>query len=170
MDAVPEYTPLDDTDRAILQLLQRDARNFTAVEIADLVGVSDSTVRNRIENLEDRGVIEGYVPMIDYELAGYQLQIKITCTAPIEERESLAQQALQVEGVIEVDEIMNGRENIEVTAVVPTHKALTDISKALAELGVDVEQEKLIRHHYFRPFDHFGTKDVGESDAGSYDI
>lgn len=46
-----EYTPLDNIDRAILQLLQREARHSTAVEMAEYLDVSDGTVRNRIENL-----------------------------------------------------------------------------------------------------------------------
>ena len=169
MCASPEYTPLDDVDRAILQLLQRDARNLTAVDIAERVGVSDGTVRNRIENLEERDIIEGYAPMIDYERAGYQLQIRIMCTAPIVDREDLAQRALQVEGVVEVHEIMTGRLNVEVKAVAPEHDHLTRVAKALDEMGLEVESEELIRHHYLRPFNHFGTEDVSEDDGDESD-
>ncbi|ELZ18439.1 AsnC family transcriptional regulator [Haloterrigena salina JCM 13891] len=50
MCASAEYTPLDETDRKILQRLQRDARNKIAVEIGEQIGVSDGTVRNRIRN------------------------------------------------------------------------------------------------------------------------
>lgn len=121
MCASSGYTPLDDTDRAILQLLQRDARNTTAVEIAERVGVSDGTVRNRIEKLEAEGIIEGYVPIINYERAGYQLEIRIRCTARIVEREALTKEALGIEGVVEVRELMTGRGNVEVTAVAPAH-------------------------------------------------
>lgn len=173
MCASPEYTPLDDVDRSILQLLQRDARNLSAVDIADRTGVSDGTVRNRISNLEDRGIIEGYVPMIDYELAGYQLQIRNLCTAPIVEREELAREALEIEGVVEVHEIMTGRENVEVKSVAPRHDDQTRVAKALDKLGLEVEREELIRHHYFRPFNHFGTEDVSgdlPEEEGTYDL
>ena len=173
MCASPEYTPLDEVDRAILQLLQRDARNLTAVDIAEKVGVTDGTVRNRIASLEERGIVDGYVPMIDYEQAGYQLQMRILCTASLAEREELARRALQQEGVVEVHEIMTGRRNVEVKAVVPRHEDLTALAKALDEMGLEIEREELIRHHYFRPFDHFGTEDVtGDLDdqAGTYEI
>ncbi|QLD89389.1 AsnC family transcriptional regulator [Natronomonas salina] len=162
--------PLDDVDRAILQLLQRDARNLTAVDIADRVGVSDGTVRNRIQNLEARDVVEGYVPVIDYERAGYPLQIRIVCTAPIVERERLTREALRVEGVVEVHEVMTGRGNVEVKAVAPRHDDVTRVALALDEMGLDVESEELIRHHYFRPFNHFGTRDVGDEDAATHGI
>lgn len=50
---------LDDVDRSILYMLQQDARNSTAQDIADRAGVSASTVRNRIDQLEADGIIEG---------------------------------------------------------------------------------------------------------------
>lgn len=166
----PEQTPLDDVDRAILQLLQRDARNATAVDIAEQVGVTDSTVRNRIEDLEHRGVIEGYTPMIDYEEAGYQLQIRFMCNARIVEREALAKEALGINGVVEVHEIMTGRLNVEIKAVAPRNDDVTRIAMALDDLGLKVETEELIRNHYFRPFDHFGTDHVGDSAAAVHDV
>ena len=51
--------PLDETDRALLRFLKRDARIATA-ELARRVGVSRTTVQARIERLERRGVIAGY--------------------------------------------------------------------------------------------------------------
>ncbi len=56
---------LDDVDRGILHALQQNAREVTAAEMGDLVGTSASTVRNRIDYLED-GVIRGYHPELDY--------------------------------------------------------------------------------------------------------
>lgn len=172
MSAPSEYSPLDATDRAILQLLQRDARNQTHVEIADLVGVSDGTVRNRITHLEDRGVIEGYVPVVNYERAGYQLQIQLTCTATVPDRAGLAEDALQVEGVIEVDELMTGRGNVQVTAVAPQKDDVTGIAEELDELGLDIEEEYLVRRHFFRPFNHFGSEDVraGDEDEATHEV
>ena len=155
-----DRTPLDETDRAILQLLQRDARNSTAVEIADAVGVSDGTVRNRISTLEEEGVIEGYVPTINYEEAGYQLQVSMECTAPIVDRERLAEEAKSVEGVIDVREMMTGRGNVHVQVVAPTNEDVTRAARRLDELGLDIEDEHLVRHHHHQPFDHFGTEHV----------
>lgn len=170
MCASDEYTPLDDVDRAILQLLQRDARNQTAIEIGEIVGVSDGTVRNRIENLERREIIEGYVPVVDYENAGYQLEIQFHCSSRIVDREELAKKAMKVEGVVEVLELMTGKSNIEVTAVAPKKDDVTRIAKELDEMGLEVEQEKLIRRKLLRPFNHFGTKDVSSEGDGTYDV
>lgn len=168
MGASSEYTPLDKVDRGILQLLQRDARHLTAVQMAEPLGVSDGTVRNRIDRLEQRNIIEGYAPLINYERAGFPLQVKIVCSARIVDREQLAQEALQVDGVVEVQELMTGTENIEVTAVAPEHDDLTSIATSLDEMGLEVESELLLRHHYFRPFNHFGTEDVAED--GTHEV
>jgi predicted ArsR family transcriptional regulator len=53
---------LDDADRGILHALQENAREATAVEMAEAVDVSASTVRNRIDRLESTGVVRGYTP------------------------------------------------------------------------------------------------------------
>lgn len=55
---------IDTVDRQILDLLVEDGRR-TVKEIADLVGLSPSPVRRRIERLEQRGVITGYTAVID---------------------------------------------------------------------------------------------------------
>lgn len=50
---------LDDTDRALLRFLKRDARMPTA-ELARRVGVSRTTAQARLERLERFGAITGY--------------------------------------------------------------------------------------------------------------
>jgi DNA-binding Lrp family transcriptional regulator len=50
---------MDDLDRRILNVLRRDART-PYTEIADRVGTSEGTVRNRVERLTEGGVIERF--------------------------------------------------------------------------------------------------------------
>lgn len=50
---------MDDLDREILSVLRRDART-PYTEIADRVGTSEGTVRNRVERMVDDGVIERF--------------------------------------------------------------------------------------------------------------
>jgi len=50
---------MDDLDRRILSILRRDART-PYTEIADRVGTSEGTVRNRVDRLTDEGVIERF--------------------------------------------------------------------------------------------------------------
>jgi Lrp/AsnC family leucine-responsive transcriptional regulator len=55
---------IDDTDRAILSVLQENARTANAA-IARRVGLAPSAVLERIRKLERTGVIRGYEPRID---------------------------------------------------------------------------------------------------------
>jgi DNA-binding Lrp family transcriptional regulator len=50
---------MDDVDRQILDTLRRDART-PYTEIADDIGVSEGTVRNRVDRLVEDGVIERF--------------------------------------------------------------------------------------------------------------
>jgi DNA-binding Lrp family transcriptional regulator len=50
---------MDDLDRQILDILRRDSRT-PYTEIADEVGTSEGTVRNRVERLLDDGIIERF--------------------------------------------------------------------------------------------------------------
>lgn len=50
---------MDSLDREILNILRRDART-PYTEIASVVDTSEGTVRNRVERLEDTGVIERF--------------------------------------------------------------------------------------------------------------
>jgi DNA-binding Lrp family transcriptional regulator len=50
---------MDDLDRRILNILRRDART-PYTEIAERVGTSEGTVRNRVERMTEDGVIERF--------------------------------------------------------------------------------------------------------------
>lgn len=153
---------LDEVDEGILEALQRDARNTTAAEIADSVGVTANTVRNRIERLEERGVITGYDPKIDFEEAGYQLSVSIRCTAPVPERTDLARAALEIDGVVSVRELMTGRKNLELTVVADENEAVTQVAMQVHELGLEIEDEELIKRDHSQPFAHFGTDETAD--------
>lgn len=62
---------LDDVDRAILAQLQEEARTPFS-EIARNIDMSSATVHDRVNRLEDAGVIEGYHAEIDPTALGYQ--------------------------------------------------------------------------------------------------
>ncbi len=152
-------TGLDQLDRFIIYSLQKDARHTSSSDIAEKMDVSASTVRNRIGQLEERAVISGYHADIDYETAGFQLYTLIICTAPIPEREELARAALEVAGVVEVQEVMTGENNVHVTAVGEDGDDLTRIGRELSDIGLHVLDEDIIRNHYTNPYHKFKNPD-----------
>ncbi|WP_461866486.1 Lrp/AsnC family transcriptional regulator [Thermococcus sp.] len=63
---------VDELDRKILSLLQKDAR-LSYREIAKELKVAVGTVYNRIKRMEENGIILGFTPKLNYEKLGYEL-------------------------------------------------------------------------------------------------
>jgi len=71
----------DNIDRQIINLLAQNSR-LSVREISKIIDVSPPTVSRRIRRLEDKGVIKGYVSIIEDEELGYDcralLLVKVT--------------------------------------------------------------------------------------------
>jgi DNA-binding Lrp family transcriptional regulator len=64
-----ESVTLDETDIQILEILQENCKlNFT--QIGNELGIPESTIRYRIERLEKRRIINGYVALINPRKVG----------------------------------------------------------------------------------------------------
>jgi DNA-binding Lrp family transcriptional regulator len=161
---------LDSVDRSILYYLQQDARRTSSSDIAEKLDLSPSTVRTRLTKLEDCGIIRGYHIDIDYDLAGYPLYTKIICTAPVPERDDLANRARDVRGVTAVREIMTGKRNVYVNAIGENHDDLNRIASDLDALGLEIVDEQIIRDEYVCPYHGFlDQADDPEATDGSED-
>jgi DNA-binding Lrp family transcriptional regulator len=143
---------LDDLDRHVLGVLQRDARGPSSRDIAGAVAASPSTVRKRIARLEAEGVLAGYRAVVDYEQAGYQLYVQVVCTAPVTDRAAMATAGLAVPGVVGVRELATGERNVVFTVVGEDGDDLARIAADLAELGLSVVDEELVRREATTPF------------------
>lgn len=152
---------LDEVDRAILHALQEDARHNTNATISERVSVSDSTVGKRISRMEDEGIIKGYQPTIDYDEAGFPMQVLFVCTATIAEREGLIENTLGLDGVINVRELMTGEKNVHILVIGSSNDDITRIAHKLDNMGYRVTDEILIRDEYNQPSVHF---DIVSSD------
>ena len=153
---------LDELDRYILYCLQDDARNTSSSDVAERMGASSSTVRNRINRLEADGIITEYNARVDFEAAGSQLHTLIVCTAPIPDRNELARKALEIAGVVDVREVMTGEENVHVGIVGTDSNDLNRIGEELDEIGLEVNDEDLIRNEYTTPYKGFDASSETE--------
>ncbi len=68
---------LDRIDRAILEHLQRDGR-ATTVELSEAVGLSPSPCHRRQRLLEEAGIIQSYVALLDQERVGLPMSVFVT--------------------------------------------------------------------------------------------
>jgi DNA-binding Lrp family transcriptional regulator len=151
---------LDDIDRRILYELMANARDTSAPAIAEKVNVSPGTVRNRIDQLEANGIITGYRAEVNFERADGRLTNLYLCTVPVAEREALAQEAHAVPGVINVRELMTGRQNLHILAVGEDTEDLRRISRALSKLGIEIEDEDLVEGETAVPYAQFGPEEA----------
>ena len=146
---------IDDVDRAVLYALQADARNTSSGDVAQRTGTSDSTVRKRIQRLESDEVIKGYSADVDYQKSGYPLRMLLFCTASIPERGDLVPEILAIDGVVSVQELVTGEQNLLVTAVGESDSDITPVAQELLDIGLTVADEVLVRSHETTPFGGF---------------
>jgi DNA-binding Lrp family transcriptional regulator len=69
--------PLDEIDRRILSALQQDGR-LTIAELATKVGLSASPCHRRVGILEDEGIIERYVAVLDQRAVGLPVSVFVS--------------------------------------------------------------------------------------------
>lgn len=96
---------LDDIDRAILDLLERDARR-TLGDIGQQVGLSAPAVKRRIDRLEEAGVILGYTTVVDHAKLGRPLEafveLRFAGDTGVDAIATIADDIAEVEGVFTI--------------------------------------------------------------------
>lgn len=157
---MPDYE-LDDVDKQLLTLLEENSR-YTAIQLAEQTGVSDNTVHNRMERLQNAGVITGYTTSVDHEQVGLELYFHFSCTCRISDRAEVAQEALDVPGVLEVTELMTGQENLSIKAIGHEDEDITAIAEALDNLRLEINDENLIRAEHISHYDYSNLPDFEE--------
>lgn len=103
---------LDDLDRQILAILQKDGR-ATHVDIAKRLGVGHTRVRDRIIRMEGAGVIEGYRAVINPAVLGQG----VLCIVELKTDQRLDFDKM-VDEMLEIDEVV---EVANVTGDVDAH-------------------------------------------------
>lgn len=94
---------LDDADRRILLVLQRDGRVSNAA-LAEEVGLASSTVHTRVRRLTDAGVIRGFYADVDPAAVGRLLRAMIAVTLRSTARHRIRQ---FVESVIDLPPVID---------------------------------------------------------------
>ncbi len=68
---------LSRTDLRLLKALQGDVTRSQS-DLADIAGMSRSSVYRRIRDFEESGLIKGKVALLDAELAGFKIQVLLS--------------------------------------------------------------------------------------------
>jgi Lrp/AsnC family leucine-responsive transcriptional regulator len=79
---------LDRLDRKILNVLQRDGRIANA-DLAEKIGLSPSACLRRMRALEDAGVIDSYVALLDQRKLGRRMDVFVEISLTGQSKETL---------------------------------------------------------------------------------
>jgi Lrp/AsnC family leucine-responsive transcriptional regulator len=121
---------VEEIDRKIVTLLSRDGRmSFT--ELASQTGLSVSAAHQRVRRLERRGVIKGYVAVIEPEDAGLPLTAFISIKPFDPAAPDDAPQRLAHLGAIEACHSVAGEENYILKVRVASPAALEELLQAI---------------------------------------
>lgn len=72
-----EIVDIDKNDRAILRHLQKNGR-ISVAALANILSISESACRRRLERLEESGIIKNYSCEIDAQRLGFSLNVFVS--------------------------------------------------------------------------------------------
>jgi Lrp/AsnC family transcriptional regulator len=126
------FVKMDGTDQQILELLQADA-SLSVGDLADRVSISKSACWRRVQKLNEAGVIEGRVTLLNQEMLNLPLTVYISIRTN-QHNDEWAQQFRDV--VTDLPQIlevcrMSGDLDYLVKAVVPDMKGYDALYKKL---------------------------------------
>ena len=118
---------LDRIDQKILAELQADGR-ITNHELADRVGLSPSPCLRRLRALERKGVISGYVALVDPEAVGLEVTAFVRVRLSSQDDRHLEAFETRVVAFKDVLEcyLMSGEADYQLRVVVPSLAAFED--------------------------------------------
>lgn len=141
---------MDKLDAQILRCLNRNARRSFR-DIARELKVSLSTVSNRVRKMEGEGLLKGYVPVIDAQMAGYDLSVvvgvKIAHGRLLEVQKKIARDS-SVYGVYDVtgewDSIIMARfrNRKELNEFIKNLAATDDVERTYTHLALNIVKEE----------------------------
>lgn len=104
---------LDDKDKQILNMLQENART-SYIQIASKLRISEATVRYRVKNMIENGVISRFTVLLDPKKIGYPvtgiLLVKIT-------PEHFDEAAKQISDLTEIRHVLQNTGDYNIVAV-----------------------------------------------------
>jgi Lrp/AsnC family transcriptional regulator for asnA, asnC and gidA len=123
---------MDEKDRAILRILQRDARTPFA-RIAKMLGVSETTVYLRVRRLSEAGILKGYHAVIDPFKAGFQMQAFILLKTEPGRRDDAASAIAGIRGVYALYDV-TGEYNLLAHVMARSREELTGIISSIGRI------------------------------------
>lgn len=122
IDHLLEDMAMDHTDHRIIELLRQDGRRSN-VEIGRVLGVSEGTVRKRVDRLVSEGTLQ-VIGLADPAAVGYEIRTVILLTVTLARVKDVAQQLSALPEVLSVY-LLTGGYDILVEAVFQSNSHLS---------------------------------------------
>jgi Lrp/AsnC family transcriptional regulator for asnA, asnC and gidA len=137
------------TDRVIIRLLQQNAR-VSYAELSRATGIPESTVRRRMDRLQQRGVIE-FAMLAEPAKLGYELRAMIGLKVELQRLEEIAT-TLRAMNEVTFAAFVTGNFDILIQTVVRSQEGLVDfLTKRLARIEGVKSTETFVMPYIIKP-------------------
>jgi len=138
-----------ETDRAIIRLLQQNAR-MSYAELSRATGIPESTVRRRMDRLQQRGVIE-FAMLADPARLGYDVRAMIGLRVELRRLEEIAAE-FRTMNEVTFAAFLTGSFDIMIHVVVQSQEALVDfLTHRLAPIDGVRSSETFVMPYVIKP-------------------
>jgi DNA-binding Lrp family transcriptional regulator len=127
---------LDETDQLLLKLLQTNSRESTS-SLARQLGVSRSTVQDRINRLERRKVISGYTIRYDDAFSGRQINAHVLIQVNPKQGQKIVSALSKMSAVMTVQTVSGIYDLVTTVRAVTTQEMDTVLDKIGELPGVE---------------------------------
>jgi Lrp/AsnC family transcriptional regulator, leucine-responsive regulatory protein len=112
-----ESVALDESDRRLIEALERNARTSIA-DLARMIGLSPQSTSDRVKRLEDLGVITGFTVRLDPTAVGLGVGAYIRIRPAMGELQRVSQLLVDIPEIIECDRV-TGEDCFVAKVIVP---------------------------------------------------
>ncbi len=99
-----QNAPIDEIDKKILEILQKDGR-ISYSKIARMLGLSEATIHLRVKKLKEKGVLKGFIALVDPEKVGKDVAAIILAKIDADKYRETVEKIAQFEDVYEVYDV-----------------------------------------------------------------
>jgi Lrp/AsnC family transcriptional regulator for asnA, asnC and gidA len=151
------------TDRLLIRLLQQNAR-ISFAELSRVTGIPESTVRRRVERLQERGIIR-FAMIAEAAQLGYDISAMIGLRVDLARLTEIGEQLATLPEVVYAA-FLTGSFDIMVQVVVESQDALVQFLMSVAGIDGIRNTETFLMPRVLKPMTAWVIPDSGE---GTYD-
>jgi Lrp/AsnC family transcriptional regulator for asnA, asnC and gidA len=139
--------PIDQIDIQILSMLRLNSRAAN-IEVARDLEISEATVRRRIKNLEEKGIIKGYSTYIDYQLIENPVKAYVHLGVSSEYRDDVVKKIVAHNRAVAVYRVTGDFEILSVMLFVDMSEMQTFIDSYLKMDGINKVLTQIVMSPY----------------------